>query len=90
MGYIGPEHATPDFRWLTPIKDPRTPHDVLYNQAVGRVRVHVEQFFGRIITSFGVFRNTYQWSHLHFDDDFAITCCLVNKCLEDSKQNDDV
>ena len=42
MGYIGPEHATPDFCRLTPIKDPRTPHDVLYNQAVGRVRVHVE------------------------------------------------
>ena len=42
MEYIGLEHTTPDFCWLTPIKDPRTPHDVLYNQSVGRVRVHVK------------------------------------------------
>ena len=87
--YIGPEHATPDFHWLIPINDPRTPHDVLYNQAVGRVWVHVEQFFGRIITSFGVFRNTYWWSHLHFDDDFAISCCRVNEHLKAAELNDD-
>ena len=42
MGYIGPEYATPDFHWITPIKNPVSPQEVQYNQSIGRVRVHIE------------------------------------------------
>lgn len=87
-GYIGPEHATPDLRRLTPIKDPQTPVQITYNQSIGRVRVPVECFFGRIVTSFGVFRNIYRWSHSHFDADFEIACCLVNEQLEATTLNE--
>ena len=88
MEYIGPDYVTPDFQWLTPVKDPRTPQDVVYSQSVGRIRVHIKQFFGWIITSFGVFQNTYQWSHKHFNTDFKVVCCLVNEHLEAAELND--
>ena len=87
LGYIGPEAATPDLRRLYPIKDPRNQAEENYNQILGRYRVPVECFFGRLVTSSGVLRGVYQWSHKHFDDDFTIGCCLVNERLLNAALN---
>lgn len=89
LGYIGPETSTPDLRRITPIKDPRTPAEENYNQIHGRYRVPVECFFGRLVSSFGVLRGVYRWSHSHFDEDFTIGCCLVNEKLSHSALNPD-
>ena len=88
-GYIGPENATPDLRRFTPIKDPRNPTEENYNQLIGRYRVPVECFFGRLVTTSGVLRGVYRWSHTHFDDDFTIGCCLVNERLSHASLNQD-
>ena len=87
MGYIGPENATPDLCWYTPIKNPRNVIKEEYNCTFGKLCIHIECFFGKLVTTSGVLRGVYQWSHTHFDDNFTIGCCLVNERLSTSTLN---
>lgn len=82
LGYIGPPHHTPDVRRVHPVKAPRSYADRQFNEVVGRHRVWVECFFGRLTCKFKILRDVYRWSHLHFDDDFLICCLLVNESME--------
>ena len=55
-GYIGPASDTPHLRRITPVKKAVTHHEQEHNHAVNRIRVPVEQFFGRMWKSWKILR----------------------------------
>ncbi len=49
------------------------------NREIDRIRVPVEQFFGRMQQLFTLLRNTYTLDHSHFDTDFDNCVFLTNE-----------
>jgi len=80
--YVGPAADTPDVRRIVPHKNPHIVAEQQWNQAVGRIRVKVEHFFGRLYKSWGILENTYRWDHAKFNEDFDICCLLTNDLVQ--------
>lgn len=80
-GYVGPETDTPDERRITPKKGPLTQEDRARNTEINRIRVPVEQFFGRMLSSWGLLHGVYRWDHVNFDFDFRICALLTNELI---------
>lgn len=84
-GYIGPETDTPDERRITPKKGQLTQAERVENTAINRIRVPVEQFFGRLMASWGILHGVYRWDHANFDADFQICALLTNELIQHSQ-----
>lgn len=80
--YIGPDADTPDERRITPKKGHLSQAERARNQNVNRIRVPVEQFFGRLLQSWGFVRGVYRWDHSNFDMDFENACLLTNELIQ--------
>lgn len=82
-GYIGPARDTPDLRRITPKKGRNlSVQDLEYNVKVARLRVPIEQFFGRVVNLWAVPRGIYRWDHKHFQTDFENFCLLSNEHIK--------
>lgn len=79
-GYVGPAEDTAPVRRIVPkrgkLVDAREEED---NKAINARRVPVEQFLGRLVKLWGVFRGTWRWDESHFDEDFYLACLLTNE-----------
>lgn len=82
-GYVGPEGDTPHLRRIAMAKPStlRTAEDRQRHTTQARIRVPVEQFFGRFYKLWGIFRHTYRLDHTHFDSDFDSCALLTNENL---------
>lgn len=80
-GYIGPADETPGERRIMPKKGHVTQEERAANAEINRIRVPVEQFFGRLLSSWGILRGVYRWDHTNFDTDFQICCLLTNELI---------
>ena len=80
-GYVGPDGTSPDVQHVCPIKNPQTHSDQALNLIISHAQVHVECFFGWLLSLFNIFHFCYHWSHKHFDDDFLICCGLTNEVI---------
>jgi hypothetical protein len=48
-GYIGPDDASPDVRWICSVKNPQSHNDHIMNNLKAQKRVMVECFFGQLL-----------------------------------------
>ena len=87
-GYIGPAHDTPDERRITPKKGNLTQEKRERNVAINRIRVVVEQYLGRVLSSWGLVHGVYRWDHAHFNYDFRICALLTNELIQHNNLNE--
>ena len=80
-GYVGPAEDTPGLRKMTPKKGTLTLAETQQNAELGRLRVPVEQFFGRMQQLWRITRVIYRWGQEHFDLDIGNCILLTNECL---------
>jgi len=85
-GYIGPDLDTPGLRRITPKKGQLTTQDQQRNAELGRIRVPVEQFFGRMQQLWALTRGIYRWSHDNFDLDIDNCILLTNAVQQQDRQ----
>jgi len=78
-GYQGPATDTPDFRRITLDKHSHIPSEEARRQQLARLRVPVEQFFGRVWKLWKAARGPYKWDHAHFDADIDLCILLTNE-----------
>jgi hypothetical protein len=78
-GYQGPDSDTPGLRRIFIPRLTHVPSEQQYREQLSRLRVPVEQFFGRLNTLWGVARGKYQWSHRFFDIDIDNCIYLTNE-----------
>ena len=50
----------------------------IHNEKLGKIRVIVENFFGRLKMRYGIMRETYRGDHSLYPSLFVICCALVN------------
>lgn len=81
-GYVGPAEDTPGLRRVTPKKGTLSVEEQHSNAELGRLRVPVEQFFGRMQQLWALSRGIYRWSHDHFDLDIDNCILLTNEVLK--------
>lgn len=77
--YVGGATETPGERRITPFKKPSTSREHRINKELGKVRVPVECFFGRMYKLFGILRHPYPFDHDSFDMDLDIMILLTNE-----------
>ncbi len=80
--YIGPPTDTPDEQQITPKKGQLTIGDRAQNDQVNRLRVPIEQYFGRMLQLWGVARNVYRYDHRHFQTDIENWSMLTNESIK--------
>jgi len=80
--YVGPATDTPDLRRLTPKKGRLTVAQRATNDKLNRLRVPIEQFFGRVLQSWTFLHGVYRWDHANFDVDFENACLLTNELIK--------
>ena len=83
--YTGAPSDTPDLRRIIPKKGHLSAAEHAQSETLKRIRVPVEQFFGRLTRAWGVMQNVYRWDHANFDIDFENACFLTNELIQ---QND--
>jgi hypothetical protein len=89
-GYVGPNDDTEPIRRVVPYRGTNLNEaQTTWNANVNRRRVVVEQFLGRMVTLWTVFRTKWRYDHAHFDTDMAIACMLTNHHLENTELHDD-
>jgi hypothetical protein len=89
-GYIGPAQDTPTVR-KEAIKKPsslRTPAERAANVELAKIRVPVEQYFGRMKKLWKFLRRTYQNDHNAFDEHFEILMWLTNEHIKMNALNE--
>lgn len=82
MGYVGPADDTPGLRRITPKRNATAPGDIRRNRELHQLHVHVECFFGRLQSLWGVVRDVYRWDHETFDADVDICIMLTNEHIQ--------
>ena len=85
------ERKTPELRKIALAKGERTQTQRNTHRELCRIRVVVEQFFGRLKSLWSLFRKPYRFAHDRFDMDFDICAMLTNEhikanLLEDNDQ----
>lgn len=78
-GYEGSLDDTPEERRVALKKAPLTQADRDKNYELARLRVPVEQFFGRLTGLWGIVRHTYKYDHQSFDADIDMCILLTNE-----------
>jgi len=82
LAYVGPAEDTPGFRKITGKKGALTAADRQRNQELARIRVVVEQFFGRANNLWACIRRTYKWDHTNIDMDVTNCFLLTNEHIK--------
>lgn len=77
--YQGPDTDTPEIHRMFVRRAPRTARDREQNAVLSRIRVPVEQFFGRLTKLWKILRGIYRYDHSHFDTDFDNCVLLTNE-----------
>ena len=85
------ETKTPELRKIALRKGEVTPNQRNIQRELRRIRVVVEQFFGRFKSLWSMFKKPYRFAHDRFDMDFDICVMLTNEkiklnLLEDKDQ----
>ena len=88
--YTGPDSDTPRLRRLFIPKNPRTMTELADYEVCAKLRVPVEQFFGRLTKLWDILSGVFCFDHDHFDLDFNICVLLTNEHIRnhDSKKVD--
>ncbi len=88
-GYIG---EVDGITMVTPKKKQRnarlTHQELIYNRDVAKVRIPVEQFFGRLKSCWRILANTYRMDHANFDTDADNCILLTNELIKISNLSD--
>jgi len=81
LGYCGPQSDTPEIRKVTGKKSNAqlSYGDRVRNVELAKIRVPIEQFFGRQKRLFMIWQHRYQLEHSLFIHDFIITVLLTNE-----------
>lgn len=85
--YIGPETDTPNVRRITPARGRLTTAQQAANQEIGRHRVPIECFFGRMQSLWRITAECYRNSHIVFDLDFDNCALLTNEHIRYNQLN---
>ena len=80
-GYIGPASDTPNLRRLVIPKPSSNIGEITQSTELAKIRVVVEQFFGRFYMLWNMFRK-YRYSQSTFDTDFNICALLTNEHIK--------
>jgi hypothetical protein len=56
----------------------KTSADNAYYRSLSKDRVVCENFYGRLLSLFGVIRNKYKYEHMMYDKLFVVCTCLTN------------
>lgn len=86
-GYVGPEADTQGERRITPKKsysNGLSSVDNQRNEELSRIRVPVEQFFGRLFKLWGLFSKQYKNDNILLNNDFDICVLLTNEQINHS------
>lgn len=82
-GYVGATEILPCF--VHPKKKPKngtlTQAELARNKIIGKVRVPVECFFGRMKKAWLIWSKVYTLDHQHFDEDFENCMLLTNQLI---------
>lgn len=62
--------------------EPLTLVRYIHKEGQESLETSAEQFLGRLLRLWGVFRKKWIWDRSHFDYDFAIACLLTNEHLQ--------
>jgi len=83
-GYIGDADDTPGLRRIALTKPSRrkTHEQRVEGTELARLRVPVEQYFGRLTKLWGILSSTYKYDQDHFDIDFNICALLTNEHIK--------
>jgi hypothetical protein len=79
-GYVGPDSDTPGERRITPKKGRILEFaERQRNEELNRIRVPIEQFFGRFYQLWGLFQRPYKYDYINFDLDSDNCILLTNE-----------
>ena len=76
------ENKTPGLRKIALLKGEIPPLQRNLQAELRRIRVVIEQFFGRLKSLWSIFRKPYRYSHEKFDMDFDICVLLTNEHIK--------
>lgn len=66
---------------VTPVKGnfySLNPEQLTYNEKLGKIRILIENYFGRLKSKFNLMKDKYRGSHANYKDFFITCCALVN------------
>jgi hypothetical protein len=64
------------------VRTPTTPVAVQRNEDISQACVHVECFFGRVLSHWHIVYGINRWGHANFDLDFANIYLLINERMK--------
>ena len=66
---------------VTPVKGnfyTLKPEQLKYNEDLGKIRILIENYFGRLKSKFNIMKEKYRGSHSNYKDFFILCCALIN------------
>lgn len=78
-GYVGPPSDTPGLRRIAIQRGRLPPAASVEREALKRIRVPIERWFGRQQSLWHIIRGPYRWDHTHLDTDFEVCGLLTNE-----------
>lgn len=88
-GYVGQEKDTPSVRRIFITKNAVTQAAQTRNNELSTIRVHVEQWFGRLKKLWKFVRSPYKLDHADFDNHFMILTLLTNEHIRNYSLNEE-